>query len=554
MTVNIAGIVSIIVFYIVILVIGLCAARKTKQRGKDAKSETAMVGDRNFGFLIGSFTMTSTWVGGGYINGTTEVVATSGLVWCQAPFGYSISLLLGGLFFAGRMRSKGYVTMLDPFQHKFGERMGGLLFIPALLGEIFWSAAILSALGATLTVILDMDKNTAIVVSACIAVIYTVIGGLYSVAYTDVVQLGCIFVGLWLSFPFAINHDAVHDIKVNATENWVKSLDAEYVGLYVDAYLLLILGGIPWQVYFQRVLSSKSASSAKALSVIAAFGCVIMAIPAALFGAVAASTDWNQTDYTGEVPIPSSATSLYLPLCLQYLCPVAVSFFGLGAISAAVMSSADSSILSASSMFARNVYKLIFRQKASEQEILWAMRISIFVVGALATAMAILVESVYDLWYMCSDLVYVMLFPQLLCVIYLPFVNTYGSVAGYIFGLFFRLAGGEPLLKLPPLIEYPWYTEADGQLFPFKTLSMLITLVSLILVSLLTKLCFENGMLPASADVFRCIINIPEREEAKLYEIPMDSKHPETKFAGYDTATSNTAFDINQEQGQIKYE
>jgi high affinity choline transporter 7 len=51
------------------------------------------------------------------------------------------------MFFAKRMRSEGYVTMLDPFQQKYGERMGGLLYIPALLGEVFWSAAILGALG-----------------------------------------------------------------------------------------------------------------------------------------------------------------------------------------------------------------------------------------------------------------------------------------------------------------------------------------------------------------------------------------------------------------------
>lgn len=56
---------------------------------------------------------------------------------------------------------------------------------------------------------------------------------------------------------------------------------------------------------------------------------------------------------------------MILPLVLQYLTPDFVSFFGLGAVSAAVMSSADSSILSASSMFARNVYKLIFRQRVS---------------------------------------------------------------------------------------------------------------------------------------------------------------------------------------------
>ena len=53
----------------------------------------------------------------------------------------------GGIFFAHRMRKEGYITMLDPLQERFGGRMGGLLFIPALCGEVFWSAAILAALG-----------------------------------------------------------------------------------------------------------------------------------------------------------------------------------------------------------------------------------------------------------------------------------------------------------------------------------------------------------------------------------------------------------------------
>lgn len=86
--------------------------------------------------------------------------------------------------------------MLDPFQEKYGPRMGGLLYIPALLGEIFWSAAILAALGATISVVISLDETTSVIVSACIAIFYTLIGGLYSVAYTDVIQLICIFVGL----------------------------------------------------------------------------------------------------------------------------------------------------------------------------------------------------------------------------------------------------------------------------------------------------------------------------------------------------------------------
>jgi len=51
------------------------------------------------------------------------------------------------MLFANKMREQGYVTMLDPLQDAFGERMGGMLFIPALCGEVFWSAATLSALG-----------------------------------------------------------------------------------------------------------------------------------------------------------------------------------------------------------------------------------------------------------------------------------------------------------------------------------------------------------------------------------------------------------------------
>ena len=77
--------------------------------------------------------------------------------------------------------------------------------------------------------------------------------------------------------------------------------------------------------------------------------------------------DWNRTAYVTRdgfnvSDLPNRASDI-LPLVLQYLTPNWVSFFGLGAVSAAVMSSADSSILSASCMFARNIYKMIIRQK-----------------------------------------------------------------------------------------------------------------------------------------------------------------------------------------------
>ena len=73
--------------------------------------------------------------------------------------------------------------------------------------------------------------------------------------------------------------------------------------------------------------------------------------------------DWSLTSYENAVngTIPTDEANRVVPLVLQYLTPPAVSFIGLGAVSAAVMSSADSSTLSCSSMFARNIYKMILR-------------------------------------------------------------------------------------------------------------------------------------------------------------------------------------------------
>ena len=70
-----------------------------------------------------------------------------------------------------------------------------------------------------------------------------------------------------------------------------------------------------------------------------------------------ACADWNMTAYTGPVPLTLEQHSFILPLALQYLCPPAVAVVGIGTLSAAVMSSADSSILSSATVFANNVYK-----------------------------------------------------------------------------------------------------------------------------------------------------------------------------------------------------
>jgi len=151
------------------------------------------------------------------------------------------------------------------------------------------------------------------------------------------------------------------------------------------------------------------------------------------------------------------------------------------------------------------------------------MRAGVCVVGFLATVVAIKVDSIYGLFYLCSDLVYVILFPQLVTVMYMKHSNLYGAISGYIMGFLFRLTGGEPLLGFAPAIYYPMWYEKDGvifQNFPFKTLSMLVALFFIVMVSLLTRELFRKGILPRNADVLNCVVDtLDDSDIIKLSQV-----------------------------------
>ncbi|XP_018393534.1 PREDICTED: high affinity choline transporter 1-like [Cyphomyrmex costatus] len=503
MGVYVTGVIGVIVFYIAVLAVGVWAAAfKRRQVAQGHFQADMMLANRRLGPLLGVFTLIATWVGGAFVNGTAEAMFTRGLAWCQVPIGYSLSLLFGALLFVRPMRKAEYVTMLDPFQERYGAGIGGLLFLPALCGDLFWCGAVLRALGSSLAVVAGVDPNISVCASALLAAIYTVFGGLYSVACTDALQLLCILLGLVIAAPFSLVHPAVSFENHLTSRDWLGYVKSEDMGEWVDGMLLLVFGGIPWQGYFQRILSIKSTSVATTLSIASMFGCLILAVPSALIGVVARATDWSSVPGYNRTFATEDGNAA-MPMVLRYLTPQWVSFVGLGAISAAVMSSADSSILASSSMFTRNVYKLTIRPKASERELNWVLRIAVIAVSVLSTLVALTVSSVYYLSYLCSDLVYVVLFPQLLAVIHWPtMVDTYGCLAGYFIAIILRLGGGERGLGILPLIEYPFYdAKTRTQKFPFRTAVMIIALFTQLFTSFLTRTLLGKGYFPQCCDV-----------------------------------------------------
>ncbi|XP_063731552.1 high-affinity choline transporter 1-like isoform X2 [Eleginops maclovinus] len=532
MAVNVPGLVAVVVFYIVILVIGIWASRKSKKVEKTCagkKSEVAIVGGRNISVLVGVFTMTATWVGGGYILGTAEAVysPSQGLIWAMGPPAYLTNFVLGGLFFAKPMRSKRYVTMLDPFQHRYGNMLTATLLLPALMSDILWVACILAALGGTMSVILGLSSALSIVISAAVSITYTFLGGLYSVAYTDIIQLSFIFFSLWLCIPFLLLSPAVtdvtHTINLNQTigSSWTGELKLEDAGKWADEMLLLALGGLAYQALYQRILSAASSAQAQVTCFAAAGTVFIMGIPSVIIGAVASTADWNQTAYGLPSPFERGEAGKILPLSLQYLTPTWLSVLGIGSVAAAVMSSMDSVLLSSASMFTQNIYKMTLRKQATERELKWVIRISVLVVGLAGTGLAFGDNSVFGLWLVSGDLLYCVIFPQLICVLHFRSANSYGAFSGFTVGLLLRALSGEPLLGIPAVILYPGWREVDGvilQYFPFRTIAMLASLISVIAVSWLVQLGFCNKLIPQSWDLLGVF---EEEKQAQGDEVPV---------------------------------
>jgi solute carrier family 5 (high affinity choline transporter), member 7 len=165
-----------------------------------------------------------------------------------------------------------------------------------------------------------------------------------------------------------------------------------------------------------------------------------------------------------------------------------------------VTSSFSASILSAGSMFSWNVFHRLFAPHGTTTELRRVIRRSIIVLGLTAAAMALAVRSVAELWFFTADLVFVLLFPQLVMALFDPRANRIGSMAAFCVSLVLRLGGGISILGLPALVPYAeiwgrwsgqdpgeWYDLATGEsVFPTRILAAVGGIVILPLVSRLT--------------------------------------------------------------------
>jgi solute:Na+ symporter, SSS family len=259
-------------FYLAItILIGLMAARKVQS------SADYMVAGRSLPLYMNVATVFATWFGAETVLSVSATFARDGLSGIPGdPFGASVCLVLAALLFARLFYRMNLLTIGDFYKKRYGKGVEVITSFAVVASYLGWTSAQLTALGLVIYVLSGgaLTLTSAILIGAGIVFIYTVFGGMWSVAFTDLVQTIVILIGL-SAVAYLVGDLAGGATKVisqAAAEGKLNFFPSDAKGWWAmaGAFFAFAFGSIPQQDVFQRMTSAKDENTAVRGTVIGA--------------------------------------------------------------------------------------------------------------------------------------------------------------------------------------------------------------------------------------------------------------------------------------------
>jgi SSS family solute:Na+ symporter len=372
--------VIIIVYFLFMIAIGVMSRRKAK------KADDFFVAGRKGSSLFITGSLIATIVGGSAIMVTSKLGFIQGLTGAWWLLVGSIGLVVLGVFFAKKVREFGLYTLPELVEKQYDRRValaGSILIVVAWIGVI--GAQIIAA-GNIMSILGIGSPLLWMILFTGVFVVYTLVGGQYSVIRTDSIQAVIIYAGIFVALALVLS-------KLGGLNGFIESISAEQFAFplssnfdWYELVKLLLLVGLTYVVgpdMYSRLLCARDGKTAKISALWAALLIIPITLAITMLGMGA------------SVLFPDISSGQALPTIVKEVLPSFLGGIVLAALLCAFMSSADTTLLTASTILSVDIIGQI-RPAFSREKMLKISRWGIVALGVAALVLALYLGNIVD--------------------------------------------------------------------------------------------------------------------------------------------------------------
>ena len=422
----------VIVYWVISVGIGLWVALRVKSTADFAAAGHSLP------LSIVTATVFATWFGSEAVLGIPATFMKEGLGGIVAdPFGSSMCLILVGVFFARHLYNRRMLTIGDFFREKYGRTVEVVITLCIVVSYLGWVAAQIKALGLVFNVVSDgsISQTAGMIIGAGSVLIYTIFGGMWSIAITDFIQMIIIVIGmLYIGGELTAQTGGIdvvlqHAAAAGKFNFWPDANLAAILG-FIAALFTMMLGSIPQQDVFQRITSSKN-------STIAVRAAILGGVLYFIFAFVPIYLAYTATLISPELleKYIDTDAQMILPKLVMGYAPLFAQIMFFGALLSAIKGCASATLLAPSVTFSENIVRGMYKH-LSDKQLLRIMRITILCFTVLVTAFAINSSlSIFKMVENAYKITLVSAFVPLAFGIYWSRANPLAGLLSALFGL-----------------------------------------------------------------------------------------------------------------------
>ncbi|BET26894.1 SSS family transporter [Limnobacter thiooxidans] len=424
---------SVVAYLLVSVIIGLYVARNVHSAADYA------VAGRHLSLPIVTATVFATWFGSETVLGISSTFVEEGLSGIVAdPFGASMCLILAGLFIAPKIYRLNLLTLGDYYRVRYNRAVEVFCSACIVVSYLGWVAAQITALGLIFFVLSDgaISREWGMIIGASVVLIYTVFGGMLSVAILDFIQMVVIAAGLiyimWIVADLAggVGTVVAHAEAAGKLQFFPEEFSYVMWVPFVGAFLTMAFGSIPQQDIFQRISSAKNEKTAVRGAVLGGSLYFFFAfIPVFLaYGAI-------MIDPATFIAMVTEDSQMVLPNLVLNHTPVFAQIVFFGALISAIMSTSSATLLAPAVSFSENIVKVAF-PKMDDKALLLTMRVSVFVFAIIVVAFSINSDSsIFEMVESAYEITLAAAFVPLVFGLYWKRATSQGAVCSIIVGI-----------------------------------------------------------------------------------------------------------------------